>query len=844
MEAIGGFHNLHFNEKNTFRSPLGINGTVSWQKVASKSTKTHASSSVELTVNFPEVDWTTLRSVYGWAALQYQGWIRGHLEVRGASLRRVVLFTDNILEMWVNDHHVFGGDFYTFRRAPLVITLSPGRNVVEIRLIREIRSMGGVDATMTVALEAQIANNALHFLEEAAILPDLVDGKLPSRFASVTVRNEGDDWMELYDCELNQAPICPIPPSLIRYLKHGQAVQAGVETAADGRIRIAPGQSRPIGFRIESVDSESNRFTKSFSFRKAGADSACEIKVLNLKLVRRSRSEPHKLTFLHPSGVVSYAILMPPSDFGTGNSSETYLPVLLNLHGAGLEADSHQVRHMLDSIRDIHAWTLFPTGMSPWSGDDWHTWGFADVRAAIFAISDWVSAMSWEGPGVLTDRWLLSGHSNGGQGVWYILSHQPDHVLAAAAASGYLSIQTYVPYSMWRQAPPLLTAVLHQAMASFRHELLTENMANTPTILQHGSDDDNVPPYHSRLMNSLLCEIDADVNYVELPNKGHWFEGAMATKALQAFYHQHLPMIVDANLPPVAFSAVFPSTDDMGSRWGIVVDQVESPDLFGRIDVTRSGGNWRLSTTNIHRLHFDFASSHIEPPNTIILDGNEVEWAEKGDPIVVTSFVRSGGGSWRRETAEKWRTLPQRFGRQRGALDAVMRTVGTFKVVTSSERTFDAALQISRNIYQYYGADSSIISHSSQEVAQVGNLITLAVGTDLPPGELESFPLRISPTGIEVRRSNHSRTKIIPMETGLGAVFLRPLGNERLELVVWGADESGLRQAARLVPTLTGVGQADFVILSKRAAWQGHAGAIAMGFFDFEWQISEGSYIS
>jgi predicted esterase len=703
--------------------------------------------------------------------------------------------------------------------------------------------MGAIDATMTVALEARIANNTLHFLEEAAILPDLVDGKLPSRFASVTVRNEGDDWMELCNYGLNQVPICLILPSLIQHLTHGQAVQTGIEPTTDGRVRIAPGQSRPIGFRIESVDNESSRFTKSFSFRKAGTDSACEIEALTLKLVRRSRSEPHKLTFLHPSGVVSYAIMMPPSDCGTRDSSETSFPVLLNLHGAGLEADSHQVRHMLDSVHDIHAWTLFPTGMSPWSGDDWHTWGFADVRAAIFAISDWVDAMSWEGPGVLTDRWFLSGHSNGGQGVWYILSHQPDHVLAAAAASGYLSIQTYVPYSMWRQAPPLLTAVLHQAMASFRHELLTENMASTPTILQHGSDDDNVPPYHSRLMNSLLREIDADVNYVELPNKGHWFEGAMATKALQAFYHQHLPMIANANQPPVAFSAVFPSTDDMGSRWGIVMDQAESSDLFGRVEVLRSGSIWRLSTTNVHRLHFDFASNHIEPPATVILDGNEVEWAEKGDPIVATSFVKSGDGSWGLEVAEKWRTLLQRFGRQRGALDAIMRTVGAFEVVTSSERTFDAALQISRNLYQYYGADSSI-SHSSREVAQAGNLITLAVGTDLSPGELEPFPLRILPTGIEVRRSNRSRTKIIPMETGLGAVFLRPLRNERLELVVWGADESGLRQAARLVPTLTGVGQADFIILNKRAAWQGHAGAIAMGFFDFEWQISEGSYIS
>ena len=216
MEAIGGFHNLHFDEKDTFRSPLGINGTVSWQKVASKSANTHASSSVELTVSFSEVDWTSLRLVYGWAALQYQGWIRGYLDVRGASLRRVVLFTDNILEMWVNDDHVFGGDYYAFRRAPLIVTLSPGRNVIEIRLIREIRSMGAADATVRVALEARIANNTLHFLEEAAILPDLVDGKLPSHFASVTVRNEGDDWMELCNCELIQVPICLILPSLIQ----------------------------------------------------------------------------------------------------------------------------------------------------------------------------------------------------------------------------------------------------------------------------------------------------------------------------------------------------------------------------------------------------------------------------------------------------------------------------------------------------------------------------------------------------------------------------------------------------------------------------------------------------
>ena len=47
------------------------------------------------------------------------------------------------------------------------------------------------------------------------------------------------------------------------------------------------------------------------------------------------------------------------------------MPVLLNLHGAGLEADSDQVRFMLDSVPKIEAWVLFPTGGTTWSGDDW-----------------------------------------------------------------------------------------------------------------------------------------------------------------------------------------------------------------------------------------------------------------------------------------------------------------------------------------------------------------------------------------------------------------------------------------------------------------------------------------
>ena len=86
------------------------------------------------------------------------------------------------------------------------------------------------------------------------------------------------------------------------------------------------------------------------------------------------------------------------------------------------------------------------------------TWGLTDVEAALSAIPEWIRRMNWVGPGVEVDEWFVTGHSNGGwlvasysharlisallgQGTWFILTHRPDVVMAAAPVSGYSSIQ-------------------------------------------------------------------------------------------------------------------------------------------------------------------------------------------------------------------------------------------------------------------------------------------------------------------------------------------------------------------------------------------------------------------
>lgn len=137
-------------------------------------------------------------------------------------------------------------------------------------------------------------------------------------------------------------------------------------------FRLAPGQSRPLVFQLFMPSSTSLSLSLKIFYSVRPSSSLLSSPIITHHIPNRTIEEPHKFTFLMPTGTLSYAILRPPSRKVTNEvSSSEELPVLLNLHGAGLDANSHQVRHMLDSVPDLRAWVLFPTGGTPWGGDDW-----------------------------------------------------------------------------------------------------------------------------------------------------------------------------------------------------------------------------------------------------------------------------------------------------------------------------------------------------------------------------------------------------------------------------------------------------------------------------------------
>lgn len=182
----------------------------------------------------------------------------------------------------------------------------------------------------------------------------------------------------------------------------------------------------------------------------------------------------------------------------------------------------------------------------------------------------------------------------------------------------------------------------------------------------------------------------------------------------------------------------------------------------------------------------------------------------------------------------------ERRGSQLGPLSSILSSRGCFHIQYCHSDVFDVALQVSRNLYQYYAADTKLSNEAPSSIS--GHTITVALGAEFSSLSRPSFPVQIVPNGVTLRLHDGSQKRYSD-ERSLGVIFLQPLSDGRLDLVIWGLDHSGVQQAARLLPLLTGVGQPDFIVVTNTVTWRGASGVLAMGFFDSLWQISENHYI-
>jgi hypothetical protein len=380
LEYLGGFRQLQFDENAYFRSSLPTNGKAEWsviEVVQTSSTATSANAS--LSVSYSNVDWDFLKVVYGWAAVQYQAWVRGEITVTGDITQSVILYTDSILEFWVDDAHYFGGDFYTYRKAPPVLHLTPGTHKLNIRLVRDVRAFSGIlKPTIDVLLDIQATSGTLELAKPGILMSDVVDGKLAGSIASVALRNSGQNDIEILSIQPSEVrtplSLQELEPQAV--LAQSPRVLTTLQTnntfaSVTSNVILVAGQTRPVAFNISLPTRNVSAVHFVITYKTVNADDQISRLEVSQNLTRQSMYDPHKITYLHPGGMVSYAMLRSPAKNATCPSGGKALPVLLALHGAGLEADNGIVAHALDPVQDLCAWAIFPTGVTSWSGDDW-----------------------------------------------------------------------------------------------------------------------------------------------------------------------------------------------------------------------------------------------------------------------------------------------------------------------------------------------------------------------------------------------------------------------------------------------------------------------------------------
>lgn len=192
-----------------------------------------------------------------------------------------------------------------------------------------------------------------------------------------------------------------------------------------------------------------------------------------------------------------------------------------------------------------------------------------------------------------------------------------------------------------------MVSVIQSSLADYRHELLLENLVGIPILQQHGSADDNVPAFHSRRLSQLISQHGNSSRYVELPGKGHWFDGVMTTTYLLKYYHEVLAKGSMKPDLPGRFTIVIANPANHGSRGGIIVDQLVSPGQLGRLEVERSSSlAWSCKTSNILRFHFSTRCMEGVVPHTFHVDGCLLDVP----PLSCLDelwFLRSAKGSWK-----------------------------------------------------------------------------------------------------------------------------------------------------------------------------------------------------
>eukprot|EP01133_Synstelium_polycarpum_P008939 gene8939-10482_t len=832
LEAYGGIWNIPIGDKTLYPSELGNNGMVGWVTVQNT-----APGAMGLDWS-STISWPFLQSVWGWNIWLWYGYAVGSFQVTQDAFYIIsctgtrTYFIKSQTSPFIDE---FIGDFFSYGVGEQLVPLVTGNYQFIVRLDSSVRLNQSPLASFSCTLTPQWQNNA-SIIAGDTILPDIVDGKLVSPYASLTI--------------INTNVVAALDNVSARVsLKIGaEEIEVTTKAVLSG-LTVQPGQKVAVPIEIEFsqlIDAAACPVTATVQLYS----NRVPILTGQLTFNCTSYPNPYLFTFLDYDNTVQYAITNPPSDCAGEPCG-----VMIATHGAGVEAST---AFWMDAIpRQSRLWILYPTGRRSW-GYDWESASRLNVFGALNYLSKNL-------PGLPTNlvpsfpidasKVLFVGHSMGGHGCWSLLSHFGDLAVGGACAAGFVKLQFYVFMNTrpgFSYVDPVLQGILMASIAENDNDLYTTNLVGLPLMARYGQNDTNVNPWHSRRMARMVAEQSdnpAAVIISEVPNEGHWFDGILGDNYMQAYYDS----IVSSGLqlPPLPKSITITTNNpsSSGTRANIQILQLSIPFRVGRIHIQQvqesSGLTWVLTTQNIRRFALSSLPARAELPTTLRIDGQT--FPAQYAPFHYSSPDNKYAINWNCSDDNTWSTVersPATYGPMRQIFEKPFTIViGTNATQEEIDVFLWSATYIS-NFWSTYGRGSPQIVRDVEFVSTGCSAATnyILIGSTEQNLLASKWALQLP---VEFYGPTFSIGSTTYADPDMGTAFLAP--NEcgaGLLLVVAGNSVTGLLKAVKTIPQRSGVVAPDFVVVGSEWGWKGAGGIVATGFWDNNWLLqTDSSYL-
>ncbi|EJD02092.1 uncharacterized protein FOMMEDRAFT_157287 [Fomitiporia mediterranea MF3/22] len=861
--------------EETWPSSLSESGEVSWKAA-------FLNPRGELAVSFPDVRWEKIRATEGWAGLQFHSVLRAPLTflpprtknprplqpklrvelTQGSFFTILPREATGVHPEW-HPGNIYGMAHAAPNTVELPGVLNPDKPTTfdfyisgdyEIRLFGDPRSACQEVPTLKINLAVTLEENQQLIVRQAThdITCDFVDGFAFGDALGIGLRSI-DGWWTVDDIKLPEQ----FPTGLSLSLLHKQV--------------IAPSQTRVVPISIQQTEAY-NAGLLSFDLvlkERHEDNGAAEprtvsipirINLRHLKQWDTSNVQPIRATFFfaasHPTYILAKAPTSPNSD---GHSS--YLP-LLALHGAGVDIISQPL--WADALpRQEHSWIVMPVGRTEW-GLDWHGPSASEAWATLSALGKILhSKTEWKSWAFLPDtRAVVIGHSNGGQGAWYLASRFPDRTHAVIPAAGYLSPAAYVPLTPShgaRFADPALRSILESSFMPDDNALFLGNLVdNVPVLAVHGGNDTNVPTWHSREYVSIMKSLGnaSNVSFHVDGGQQHWYPGVFESDTVLSFLkkvldpdNQNDKIVNDASY----FTLTVADPVRSGSMHGCTIDELIIPGRLARLQVDTHSGNTHIRTTNVRKFSVDSGSLWCRSP--VVVDGSHLSMAAQEKQK--RTFTIAEDRSWRQESQDSSSSTPVPPGRLQNIFD----TSGPITIVIPSDphfytRMLSAALRISHALDVYIKIDSEIITDTEalhrlnsnsegnprhMQYHFQGNIVILGGKENALSRKLLQVPQSERQTEFGISESGEwlFRNRVLPdADKDIGILFTHPnhLNPYGAAVILAGSSDDnsggseGLERVLRLLVPRTGIAAPDWIIVGKEADQLGIGGVLGAGY--------------